>query len=85
MEIIGNNLSQKIPKKYNCLFCDYYTSNLKDYVKHKTTCKHQKNENGNNLEINGNNFCNNCNKYFKTYSGLWKHNKKIHKKNVTMG
>ncbi len=30
----------KIPKKYNCISCDYHTSNKKDFDKHNFTLKH---------------------------------------------
>jgi hypothetical protein len=74
------NLSQKIPQKFNCISCDYFTSNKKDYKKHISTLKHQSQCHGNNLEKNGNkkspNFLCECNKSFITYSGLWKHKQK---------
>ena len=44
------NKSPKIPKKFYCEFCDYHTSNKKDYDKHILTPKHQKYQNGNDLE-----------------------------------
>ena len=74
------NFSQKIPSKYTCDFCHYHTSNKKDYDKHILTPKHQKNQNGNNLEIMENknipeHICE-CSKKFITYSGLWKHKQK---------
>ena len=69
--------SPKIPKKYNCIFCHYHTSNKKDYEKHKLTAKHLKNENGNILEVMEMQkiptlVCE-CSKQFVTHSGLWKH------------
>jgi hypothetical protein len=74
------NFSPKIPSKYKCDFCDYHTSNKKDYDKHLLTPKHQKNQNGNDLEIMENknipeHICE-CSKKFITYSGLWKHKQK---------
>jgi hypothetical protein len=75
------NLSQKIPKKYECKNCDYYTSNKKDYDKHLTTTKHKKHTIGSNLEemevckiLTYN--CDECSKNFKTHGGLWKHKQK---------
>jgi hypothetical protein len=66
-----------MPKKFNCNFCDYHTSNKKDYEKHKLTSKHLKNENGNILEIAEiqkiPTLACDCAKQFVTYSGLWKH------------
>jgi hypothetical protein len=35
---------QKSPKKYLCFFCDYYTNNKKDYIKHLQTIKHNDNK-----------------------------------------
>jgi hypothetical protein len=72
--------SPKIPKKYNCIFCDYHTSNKKDFQKHILTPKHEKFANGNILEIPGNEKiptleCE-CSKTFNTHSGLWKHKQK---------
>jgi hypothetical protein len=74
------NLSQKIPKKFSCKLCDYYTSSKKDIHKHFLTLKHQKHafgNNGNNLEMEKSplHVCD-CNKHFMTYSGLWKHKQK---------
>ena len=65
---------QKIPKKYACYFCDYYTSNKKDFYKHELTLKHQKMVFGSNLEVEKipKLVCE-CNKLFMTHSGLWKH------------
>lgn len=67
--------SSKIPPKYSCELCNYYTSYSKDYKKHLLTKKHK--------EINGNIketikvlICQNCEKEFKTNAGLWKHKKK---------
>ena len=67
--------SPKIPKKYECTFCNYHTSSKKDYSKHLLTRKHT-------MEINGNDrksknpHCILCNKTFKSDSGLWKHRQK---------
>ena len=72
--------SPKNPQKYCCIFCDYYTSNKKDYSKHIFTLKHQKHAFGTNLEIVEMKkipkcICE-CNKKFMTQSGLWKHKQK---------
>jgi len=77
------NFSQKIPIKYNCIICDYFTSNKKDYDKHTRTPKHKKNQNGNDLEIMEikkipEHSCE-CSKKFITYSGLWKHKQRCNK------
>jgi hypothetical protein len=73
-------LSEKNTKKYNCKLCDYYTSSKKDISKHLLTSKHKKRENGNKMEILGNDkiptlICM-CAKKFITQSGLWKHKQK---------
>jgi len=73
-------LSPKNPQKYNCLNCDYHTSNKKDYIKHKTTAKHKKNMDGSILEVlevkKIPTFVCECSRKFKTHSGLWKHKQK---------
>jgi hypothetical protein len=69
------NKSQKIPLFFECKKCNYNTRNKKDYNKHLLTRKHT-------MEINGNKWksinpiCENCEKPFKTASGLWKHQQK---------
>jgi hypothetical protein len=77
MEVI---LSPKIPKKFRCDCCYYYTSNKKDYDKHLLTPKHQKVQDGSNIEIQEVNkiptYTCECSKTFKTHGGLWKHKKK---------
>jgi hypothetical protein len=87
--------SPKLAKNYICEKCNYVCSKYSDYQKHKYTRKHIKSAFGNNMEIEkvaeSDNFllnlkCMNCNKLYKTYSGLWKHNKicnnDIHKDNT---
>jgi len=77
------NLVTKYPHnipKYECNYCDIKTNNKKDFEKHKTTAKHQKNTKGDNvgdkkiiksLIIK----CNKCNKIYNSRNGLWKHKK----------
>jgi len=69
------NLSSKIPQKYSCEYCNYFTCYSKDYKKHLLTKKH-KERNGNIQEITKVLICNNCEKEFKTNAGLWKHKQK---------
>ena len=73
-------LSLKIPKKFRCDSCYYYTSNKKDYDKHLLTLKHQKMLDGSNMEVEEVNkipiYLCECSKTFKTHGGLWKHKKK---------
>ena len=87
METLGNNLVAKSGKKvahnYYCEKCDYTCCKLYNWKKHITTSKHMMETTGNILETSSgkknqqafNNCCENCNKEFKTRSGLWKHKK----------
>jgi hypothetical protein len=79
-------LSQKMPQKFNCECCYYYTSNKKDFEKHLLTAKHQKVLNGSNLEVEEVNkipmYTCECSKTFKTHGGLWKHRKKCDNNNI---
>ena len=80
-------LSLKIPKKFRCDCCYYYTSNKKDYEKHLLTLKHQKVMDGSNMEVEEVNkipiYTCECSKTFKTHGGLWKHKKTCVKINNT--
>ena len=67
--------STKIPPKYYCELCDYFTCYLKDYNKHLLTKKHME-KNGNIKEMIKILICKNCKKEFKTNAGLWKHKQK---------
>jgi hypothetical protein len=79
----------KIAKNRNnfeCKTCDYSTCNKYDYEKHIKTIKHKTNESAikpcdlaMNLEKKSQDdkfICNNCDKSYKDYSGLWRHKKK---------
>jgi|1048.fasta_scaffold14996_2 hypothetical protein len=75
------NKSQKIPRNYNCKFCHYNTSSLKDYNKHLLTNKHINRTNLNDLEQknpeNPKEYkCYNCNKFYKARNSLWYHEQK---------
>ena len=73
------NSSSKIPSKFYCKICNYYTSYSKDFNKHILTKKHismSQEIDGNIKEIKKILNCENCDKIFKTSSGLWKHKKK---------
>jgi len=76
--------SQKIPNFY-CEKCQYKTSNKKDFTKHQLTSKHQKGDFFNVFEqvltekspkIPTAYKCENCDKIYKTRTGIWYHNKK---------
>jgi len=76
----GNKKSPKIPKKFECVECDYFTSNKKDFEKHCDTIKHK--------NVVWQQFstefvpkiprleCENCHKTYKDRTGLWRHKKK---------
>jgi len=72
--------SQKIPK-FECINCEYYTDNKKDFEKHLSTSKHLKICSVNkptdfvNKKIPYIYNCNICNKSYRSRVGLWKHNK----------
>jgi len=77
---MSTDLSPKIPKKYMCNFCDYFTSNKKDFDKHLSTLKHQNGHKS--TKINKKSpkipkplLCE-CGKEYKERSGLWRHKKK---------
>ena len=89
METLGNILVAKSGKKvannFYCEKCDYTCSKLYNWKKHLVTAKHTQETNGNILETESGKkwqneqikefACENCDKEFKTRSGLWKHNK----------
>ena len=66
-------------KKYYCEYCDISCSRNTEWVRHLATSKHKKMSLGN---LKENNFTTekeytcDCNKTFKTHSGLWKHKQK---------
>ena len=71
--------------KFHCRICDYYTSNKKDFNKHKKTTKHIQNEkkgdkNGNKNPHLLKNKCEFCGKVYKHKSGLSRHKKKCFKR-----
>ena len=93
METLGNILVAKSGKKvaniFYCEKCDYTCCKLYNWKKHLVTAKHTQETNGNILETesgkkwqNENICCENCNKEFKTRSGLWKHNKNCNNENL---
>ena len=86
METLGNNLGAKKGEKgqseYYCEKCDFNCCKKYSWVRHLMTSKHTQETNGSILETqkgekgqNINFCCENCNKEFKTRSGLWKHSK----------
>jgi hypothetical protein len=82
METLGNNLGAKKGEKgqieYYCEKCDYICYKKYSWNRHLLTSKHIQETDGNILETqkgHQNICCENCNKEFKTRSGLWKHTK----------
>ena len=71
--------SPKLAENFICKFCDYGCRKESDYKKHLSTKKHIKHEFGNKMEIAEiteiaiEYKCKECNKLYKTNSGLWKH------------
>ena len=76
----GNNKTLKTPIKYICEMCDFITCNKKDYSRHNETKKHKMHESQclsiNNTPKTPKFQCENCEKTYKDYSGLWRHKKK---------
>jgi hypothetical protein len=73
---MANEKSQKSPKEYTCIFCEYNTSNKKDYNKHLQTDKHSRLTDTNNfIPKSENNYCE-CGKKYIYVSSLCKHKKK---------
>jgi len=73
----------KSPKIFECLVCEYYTSNKKDFNKHLSTRKHTDRTTGTTSQSFGNpknpdvrTFSCACLKEYTTASGLWKHKQK---------
>ena len=84
MIVNDSNFTPKNPKKYICNICDFYTSNKKDYIRHLSTDKHKKRQNGSKMVGNDSDFtpknpnlykCN-CGKVYKYDSGYYRHKKK---------
>ncbi len=66
-------------KNHFCNLCNYNTYRKFNYKKHIETTKHKNKEEPNeSKKLSTDYTCNICEKYYKTTSGLWKHNK-IHK------
>jgi hypothetical protein len=91
MEIMENPKNPKKPTKFCCEYCHFNTLHKNDYNKHLLTLKHQNMCYGNEMETIGNEktqknpkkpnlfICLNCNKDYKTNSGLWKHKNSCNK------
>ncbi len=76
---MATNLSQKIPKNFECNLCDYRTCSSKDFNKHLQTKKHMSVSQStiiNNLTTKKILSCEKCNKIYTDRSGLWRHKNK---------
>jgi len=66
----------KVAEKYNCEYCDYYTSKKSSIDKHFSSRKHAVNTDS--IIVNqkvAELTCSKCNKLYKSRVGLWKHKK----------
>ena len=72
----GNQKTQKTPLKYHCNYCDFLTSNKKDYNRHLLTRKHKKTPKIGVKIKNVEYKCIFCERTYKYKSGLSRHKKK---------
>jgi hypothetical protein len=63
--------SQKFPKNYECILCDYNTSHKNDFQKHLQSKKHETYI----LTYKNSQFCKFCNRHYKHRQSLYKHMK----------
>ena len=83
MIVNDSSFTPENPKKYLCNICDFNTCNKKDYLRHLTTDKHKKGQNGSKMVVNDSSFtpenpiykCE-CGKAYKYDSGYYRHKKK---------
>ena len=73
--------AKKSTEIFYCTTCDYKTSRLTDFNRHKSSLKHKwqqtETKNAKNaIDIIKPFICKNCDKSYQDRSGLWKHNKK---------
>jgi hypothetical protein len=81
MEKNGNKPHPKVRKSYECIPCQFYCYNKKDFNRHLETKKHKnlcKSDDGIN-EKTSEKICVICKKKYKSDSGLWKHQQKCKK------
>jgi hypothetical protein len=80
--------TQKIAKKYNCVYCDFVTSNNYDFKRHCSTLKHKNNENTTNTtnltqktqNIQNSYKCD-CGNTYMYRASLYNHKKKCNNQN----
>ena len=75
MEMSGNEIKQKLSKKYLCECCHYTTERKSNFINHSNSAKHQMEIFGNKIKQKLSNIyeCEFCNKIYQTNAGLWKH------------
>lgn len=84
MKQIETNSCQKMPKYYECTFCDFKCSKNSNFISHLSTSKHKMKQNETksmpeNAEISTNGFeCEICSMLFKSRTTLWRHKKKCY-------
>lgn len=77
MEINGNKTRPNVKKSYECIPCQFFCHNKKDFNRHLQTKKHKNLcESKENIKEISKKKCTICNKTYKTDSGLWKHQQK---------
>jgi len=84
--MFSNDFKQKISNKYYCEKCDYGTCRKSNIDNHYLSAKHHKSMNSNEIKqkLSNSNFkCDKCEKEYKDYSGLWRHNKKCNSEDKT--
>ena len=83
-----NAFTQIYANKFRCEICDFNCSNKFDFSRHLSTRKHSVRSQGNKMEKMENaknaKFVCECNREYKSVSGLWKHKLKCNEKNKTV-
>jgi hypothetical protein len=79
----GSKMSTKVAPKFCCEDCDYSTCKKTDYLKHLSTVKHKKSQNGSYLVVNDSEksqkvaqYKCDCGRVYKYDSGYYRHKKK---------
>jgi hypothetical protein len=83
--MIVNEIMPKLCSPFYCEKCDYRTSKKSSYTNHTLSAKHQKSMISNEImpKLCSRIFqCEKCDKEYKDYSGLWRHNKKCKDSNI---
>jgi hypothetical protein len=79
--MISNTFTPKKPHIFNCVICDFHTSNKKDYKRHNETIKHKTKINQSETillpqKTPSSKYVCICGKLYSDNSGLWRHKKK---------